>query len=688
MLHHMNRASLASSTKDQYFDYVTLLLHGDGTNGGQNNTFVDSSANNFTVTRNGNTTQGSLSPYGNLWSNYFDGNVDSLTIADNAAFELGSGDFTVESWIYLTSYSQSYSGNYGAMIVGKDSTTSRGFHFSLPGTASSWPQVAATLFSSNSTSTVTSANYSFQLNTWYHLAFVRSGTSLRIYVNGVDIGGGTNSINIQNSTSSVGVGQITYTGFEYYFPGYISNLRIVKGSAVYTGNFTPSTTPLTAITNTSLLTCQSNRLIDASSNNFAITRNGDVSVQKFSPFAPTAEYSTTTNGGSGYFDNSGDYLTVADNAALEVAGGNFTMEMWVYPNSLPATSGIDILLMKGISSSSNLEFQFLFFNNAGTTRLRFNYSTDGINPQILDATSGNITVGQWYHIAITRSGSTITFWLNGVNVGSSTVTATFFTGTGTFSIAANPIGGNSVDGYVSDVRLVKGTAVYTTAFTPPSAPLTAITNTSLLVGFKNAGIIDNAAINDLETIGNAQISTAIKKFGTGSIAFDGTGDGLTIRGMPTNLQLGLGDFTIEGWVYFNTVSGNATISNTDLGSSTNLSYGIFRSGTTLQYFLSSNGTSWDIASGVTIGTVAASTWYHFALVRKGSTFTPYLDGIASTTTSSSASLFNTTALGIGNIASGSGSSVLDGYIDEVRVTKGIARYTANFTPLNAPFPNM
>mgnify|MGYP003349823598 CR=1 FL=1 len=58
---------------DPQFDYVTLLLNGDGTNGGQNNTFLDSSTNNFTITRNGNTTQGSFSPYGNLWSNYFGG---------------------------------------------------------------------------------------------------------------------------------------------------------------------------------------------------------------------------------------------------------------------------------------------------------------------------------------------------------------------------------------------------------------------------------------------------------------------------------------------------------------------------------------------------------------------------------------------------------------------------------------
>ena len=62
------KAAGALAPADPYFYDVTLLLSGDGTNGGQNNTFLDSSTNNFTITRNGNTTQGSFSPYGNLWS--------------------------------------------------------------------------------------------------------------------------------------------------------------------------------------------------------------------------------------------------------------------------------------------------------------------------------------------------------------------------------------------------------------------------------------------------------------------------------------------------------------------------------------------------------------------------------------------------------------------------------------------
>jgi len=68
-------------SSDPQFNYVSALLTGDGTNGAQNNTFIDSSANNFTITRAGNTTQGSVSPYGGNWSNYFDGSGDYLSVA-------------------------------------------------------------------------------------------------------------------------------------------------------------------------------------------------------------------------------------------------------------------------------------------------------------------------------------------------------------------------------------------------------------------------------------------------------------------------------------------------------------------------------------------------------------------------------------------------------------------------------
>ena len=110
MLSHALRAKVQNTAlpvpTDPNFKQVSLLLHGDGTNGAQNNTFLDSSTNNFTVTRNGNTTQGTNTPFSQAagaWSNYFGGS-SYFTLPSNAAFALDGGNFTFEFWIYLNAY--------------------------------------------------------------------------------------------------------------------------------------------------------------------------------------------------------------------------------------------------------------------------------------------------------------------------------------------------------------------------------------------------------------------------------------------------------------------------------------------------------------------------------------------------------------------------------------------------------
>jgi hypothetical protein len=234
------------------FANVSLLLHGNGTNG--STTFVDSSSNSFAVTGFGNaqisTTQ---SKYGGA-SLIFDGNGDYLRVADNDAFEIGAGNFTFEAWIYLTGYSANYSGNFVAMIACKDSAQSgagRAFSFALNGTASSWTSVSVNLHATNAALTGTSGLFAFSLNTWYHVAAVRSGSNLRLYVDGNDVGGGTNTRTVQSTTTLVTIGAEDpwFQGggggnFAYWFPGYIDDLRITKGVARYTANFTPPSAQL------------------------------------------------------------------------------------------------------------------------------------------------------------------------------------------------------------------------------------------------------------------------------------------------------------------------------------------------------------------------------------------------------------------------------------------------------------
>ena len=311
-------APSGAAANDPYFMYNSLLLPGNGTNLAQNNTFLDGSTNNFTITRAGNTTQGTFSPYGANWSNYFDGTGDYLTVPSSSAFQI-TGDFTIEAWVYATSINtyqnimSQYQNSTNSFACGYNST--QGWYFNY----------------ANNAAEVT--NYragSSPLNTWTHVAFVKSSTTMTVYVNGTALASTITVPNLPLLSSTLNIG-IWAGALDSLWNGYISNLRMVKGTAVYTGNFTPSTTPLTAIANTSLLTCQSNRFIDNSTNAFAITVNGNTNIQRFSPFEPSAAYDTSTIGGSGYFDGTGDYLTIArSNLLIPVANENFTIESWVY----------------------------------------------------------------------------------------------------------------------------------------------------------------------------------------------------------------------------------------------------------------------------------------------------------------------------------------------------------------------
>jgi hypothetical protein len=279
--------------------------------------------------------------------------------------------------------------------------------------------------------------------------------------------------------------------------------------------------------------------------------------------------------------------------------------------------------------------------------------------------------------------------LNGVSVATATISNDI---SSTAVQIGHGYGGilNTFLGYYSGLRTLVGTALYTTTFTPPTAPPTAITNTSLLTNFTNSGIYDSTAKNDLETVGNAQVSTTQAKWGTTSMYFDGTGDTLILPNNPI-YDFGTSDFTIEGWVYVIALSGSAQETFIGRGVNAGASFHIaLTTGGAWVYYLSSNNSTWNIASAVNIGTNSLNTWQHIALVRNGTTFTPYFNGVAGTTTTSSSAIYwNSGTSNVNQITVGgteASTQVLNGYIDDLRITKGYARYTANFTPPTAAFP--
>jgi len=407
---------------------------------------------------------------------------------------------------------------------------------------------------------------------------------------------------------------------------------------------------------------QNNTFLDSSTNNFTITRNGNATQGSFSPYNVSGPYDPATHGGSGYFNGTGDYLSIAANSLVNIGSDQFNIECWVYLISTDRYSGF----YHGATGGS------LFFGLFEyTTRLLL--SKQGANLVIApDA----LPLNEWVHVAASRDGSNvIRLFVNGSLVASGTHSDTFAS-----SVMDIPRRNKANTFYISDLRLVKGTALYTSAFTPPTAPLTAVTDTSLLCSFTNAGIFDSTAKNVLETVGNAQIDTAVTKFGTGSMEFDGTGDWLKAPN-STELQFGTGDFTVEFWVY---------LATGDAGSNRGL---VAKGGASTGWLVSLN-TSENVVFTYTTSTITSTgsinldAWNHIAVVREGTGSNEtkiYINGTNDGTGTVSTNFNQTQVMYIG--ANRAAGDPMKGYIDDLRITKGVARYTAAFTPPTKAFPD-
>ena len=661
----------ASAGEGVVFANNVLLIHADGTNNQNNHTFLDSSNNNLTITRSGNATQGSFSPFSQTgWSNYFDGTGDNLTLSRNVALLPASNtDFTMEAWIYLSSYNTSQS----SQIMGLRER----------GVSQSWILYAnssGTLFfeiGPTPTFSLSSSSNTIPLNTWKHVAVTRNGTSannVKLFIDGVQVGQGSTNISTADSDTNVFSIGADQDGDEDNLTGYISNLRIVNGTAVYTSNFTRPTTPLTAVANTSLLTCQSNRFVDNSTNAFTLSRNGGVSIKPFSPFAATAVYTTANVGGSVYLDGTGDWLSISNNHVLDVTQGDFTIETWVYPTGGGDKEIYNYRTNAPVAAGTLLRIWAngeVVLSYVGGSSIR---SRSNIAPQ-----------NAWTHIAVTRSGSTARMFINGVSANSVSLSNGTTPNT-TFYIGRDEDAGQVYTGYLSNYRIVKGTAVYTSNFTPPTAPLTNIANTSLLCNFTNAGIFDQTAKNVLETVGDAKVSTAQYKYGNASMYFDGTGDYCRTQSSEL-LGFGSGDYTVECWVYapsystsymliFDNRSGGEGIGLYAGGEGFDANKVVFANNSAIRF---STNTS-----------LTPNTWSHIACVRYNNNVSIYINGTnaganASSNTLDSRVYASSTSVYVG--ASSSAIQLYTGYIDDLRITKGYARYTANFTAPTAAFKN-
>ena len=435
---------------------------------------------------------------------------------------------------------------------------------------------------------------------------------------------------------------------------------------------------------------QNNTFLDGSTNNFTVTRAGNTTQGSFNPFVSTYPYVVATNGGSAYLDGTGDYLSLPSNAAFQFPiNGSFTIECWV---RLTTTGVYQYAYSAGTATGAT----DLYFGVYNTNVMAFVVSSGlGVGSYLALGTTA-LVANTWYHIAVTRSTSTVRFFLNGA---AETIASTSGTSSVAMPSAAGPayVGtyfgtASFLNGYISNLRVVNGTAVYTAAFTPPTAPLTAVTNTALLLNFTNGAIYDNAELNNLETVGTAQISTSVFKYGTGSMKFNGTSDVLQAPN-NTAFAFGTGDFTVEMWVYptSSLASGPYVWHKMNGAGGTNPGVGwyIETYGTSIVFGSNTSSTPGVGISANFAYTLTLNAWTYLAFTRVGSVLTLYVNGVQQTPqtiTNANLSADNSFPVQLGGWTAYS-TTYFPGYIDDLRITKGVARYTATFTPPAAAFPN-
>ena len=679
-------------------NYTSFLLKAD-TEDSDNQ--VDTSTNAHTITEYGNVTSTAFTPYHpGGYSYYFAGDTgDYFTIeSPTSALSFGTDtDFCIEMWVYPFDASASHiladmrpdstNGAYlGTLAIGDYPSGS----------------TKALAMDFNGINYLYSSDNAIKSNEWNHLVLNRHGDNINLFVNGTREATTSSEFNFLVGKYRLFKNAYSGGGIADGSGGYIRDYRVVKGDAVYGSgtSLTMPTKPLTAITGTSLLLFQEPYTSDAVGTESVSYVGGE--TKRFSPFVHE-EYTKADYGGSVYFDGSGDNIIVAHDASQVLSNSDFTIEWWMNPQA--AGGDNQGVLTKGWASGASAYSEFLVYSYQGN--YLFYSSSTGSSWNIFSQfnTGWANWTKQWKHCAVVRNGSRADFFLNGKLTATSTAFGTTTLYNSGQSIAINSSNsGNNVGSakYISDFRWLVGSAVYDASsasvgdqvFTPPTEPLTAITNTKILTLTNKNDVWEQANGGPvISQYGNVTASNTQRNFLTSSaVYFDGNGDYIDfVKTDGYSFESGV-DFTVEGWWYMNSIAGRPHFIGMGTGvDGTPAHYSDWN-----MYYNSSNNLTFYYYNGSTAiarqfaWTPVINTWYHIAVSRSGTDLKAFINGtqIGSTITDSTnfSGAAGTRPLRLGRWQYGGGTNgYLNGYAQDVRITKGLARYTANFTPPTTEF---
>jgi hypothetical protein len=635
-----------STTLENVDSYTKLLIHGN-----RNLGLVDSATGKI-ITSNGGvaissgktiTTYGNASivsgrpvtSYGNAQlstlqskfggsSGLFDGTDDRISVPASSDFDFGTGDFTIDFWVYFTS------------------TTGYQYFFDIGNDNSHMYYYSGTWYIRNpAATTILSWTNTPSINTWIHVAIGRNGTNWFLFTDGV-------LRTIATSSLTYGISNLAFTvggwgsGSSYGFKGYMDEFRVSKGILRWTTDFNVPDAPYETDSYTKLL----------------LHFNDTTTFYDHSLCRPYF-------GDVGYFDGTNSYLTLADSDDWNFGNDAFTIDFWLYIINPP-------------THNYWLYVQYVDQSNVFAIGCGANDNNFFIRSDAEYKTFGPITLRKWHHLAVVKESASLTnVYTNGILISSTTSNVAYKNLNSLLYIGCWGSGGDAgPNGYMDEYRVSKGIARWTSNFTPPTVPYESDSYTKLLIHFNN--------VSGATTFYDYSITRP--NFGE-SIYFNGSSSYLSL--IDSDDWDFSGDFTIDFNLlllgYSSSFSGSYggfIIGNYNFVSTGNNGWQIRINGTSSSY------TTINIYTGATDLNVSYSfslnTQYHMAVVRCGDTIKVYINGtkVGSTVVNSDAFVNKNAGanLFIGKLNDATYHFYLNGLIDELRVSKGVARWISDFTP--------
>ena len=656
--------------------------------------FLDTgSGSRHTVTAVGNVhTDTTIKKLGTA-SAQFDGTGDALTCPDSSDFTLVDAMFTLEAYVYLSNTNRQVfiskydeSGNNREFKWEYESNNMM-FGYSTNGSSNTWLSFAWTP----------------SVDTWYHIAICRDGSStIRAFVDGTQIGSNqVVSSSFYNGSALLSIGVNIHNGspLNSGLTGYMDEIRICN-IGKYTYNFTPPTVAFESDTRTKLLLhCDGSdggtSFTDSATH--IITANGDAKNTRvvnnpvgYQVDATGGSHIAGPKFGTGCYANAkggnAEWLEAADSADWTFGTGDFTLEGWV---NLDKTT--EQTLFSQYADASNRWYLTIDNRDAVQTIAMYHHASS-LEIETSTGSAGLIGVHKWVHIAAVRASGVISIYVDGVALALATNTSANANMTDVAAVlqigAYND--GQRLKGYMDELR-ISNSARYTSNFTPDTTAFSNDGNTKLLLhcdGTHSSTTFTDSSGSSHTVTAQGTAKILVPKIGTGSYRNNGSGNGLMVPSANCPwAEFGTGDFTVEAWVSLDDITTDNQQFFTHRNSTNSGDWILWWDATNgLQFSGSSNS----LSQGGTTGWVS-NTWTHIAASRASGVNKIFVNGTLVATNNSATQDYSATAtLFIASYSTGTAgftvtTGAMTGYMDEARITPGKALYTSSFTPTTTAY---